>query len=90
MRPTIVTSRQRTCDRYQPSFRTYREANVPLQVTVCCGNAANVRLDNAHAAQSLRLVFLQEPRKLRLRGQTHLAHLVEEEHPAGGYFNLTG
>ena len=58
------------------------------QVAVGGGDDADVRLQEARPAEPLELAFLQHPQELGLRGQTHLADLVEEQHAARRQLHL--
>ena len=60
------------------------------QVAVGGGDDPDVRLQEARPAEPLELALLQHPQELRLRGQAHLADLVEEQHAARRELHLTG
>ena len=60
------------------------------QVAVGRGDHPDVRLDEPRAAEALELAFLKHAQELRLRGEAHLGHLVEEQHAARRQFDLAG
>ena len=60
------------------------------QVAVGRGDHPDIRLDEPRAAEALELAFLQHAQELRLRGEAHLGHLVEEQHAARRQFDLAG
>ena len=58
------------------------------QVAVGRGDHPDVRLQEARPAEPLELALLQHAQELRLRGQAHLADLVEEQHAARRQLHL--
>ena len=59
-----------------------------FQVAVRGGKDPHVDLDRIVRADAGDLAVLQHPQELDLRGQRHVAHLVEEERAAVGVFEL--
>ena len=52
------------------------------------GDDADVDADRPRASQSQELALLEHAQELRLRRRRHLGDFVEEQHAAGGQFNL--
>src|SRR4029077_7541578 len=50
------------------------------QIAIARRNDPNIGFLYARAAEALELALLQEPQKLCLRDEAHLAHFVEKEH----------
>src|SRR5437870_1394883 len=50
------------------------------QIAIAGGDHAHIGLLHARPAEALEFPFLEEPQKLRLRHQAHLAHFIEKEH----------
>ena len=89
----VPQRRNRDVEHLQPVEQVLAEGATGhrlVQVAVGRGDHPDVRFDEPRATEALELAFLQHAQELRLRGEAHLGHLVEEQHAARRQFDLAG